>query len=391
MRIRLISASLLCLGWMLACGGGGGGSQPAPPTGSLTLRFGSDSFPVPTPYDQVFVSLEKVDGSPDGTNWVSLGNVQATYNLMALQNGNSAVIASAVKVTPGTYKQFRITWATRTYPNSALSPAYLSQSNTFATQTLSMPTTTIINGLITVPTNGNITAQIMLSGQQAVQARAAPLVTSYTFQATGSVYDLSSSATITGHLEVGTTPLAGAEVFAETLDGTLLASIQRRALSDTSGKYVLEGLPLLPTGSLYFVASQPVIANGAYPAAAALPVNALTAATYTADLAVSAASQSPGSLTLTIAPASTATQATWGEIRQSLSTGVGNSQILIVRSQSVATGLAQDQAGIFGLIPGAPYGLTVQRSTAGATPVMKTGNAFSVLPGGFATQTLTYP
>jgi Domain of unknown function (DUF4382) len=391
MRIRLISVSLLCLGWMLACGGGGGGSQPAPPTGSLTLRFGSDSFPIPTPYDQVFVSLEKVDGSPDGTNWVALGNVQATYNLLVLQNGNSAVIVPAAKVTPGTYKQFRITWAIGTYPSSALSPGYLSQSTTFATQTLSMPTTTIVSGLITVPANGSTTAQIMLSGQQAVQFRAAAQTSGYTFQATGSVYDLSSSATITGHLEFGTTPLAGAEVFAETLDGTLLASIQRRAFTDATGKYILEGLPI-GSGVTYFVASQPVIASGAYPAAAAaLPVIASTATTYTADLAVNAASQSPGSLTLTITPASTASQGTWGELRQSLSTGGGNSQILIVRSQSVATGQAQDQTGIFGLIPGASYGLTVQRSTAGATPVMKTGTAFSVGAGGFATQTLSYP
>jgi hypothetical protein len=387
MRIRLISVSLLCLGWMLSCGGGGGGSQPAPPSGSLTLRFGSDSFPVPTPYDQVFVSLEKVDGSPDGTNWVALGNVQATYNLLALQNGNSVVIVPAAKVTPGTYKQFRITWATRTYPSSALSPGYLSLSNTLTTQTLSMPTTTIVSGLIAVPANGSTTAQIMLSGQQAVQSRATTGATAYTFQATGSVYDLSSSATITGHLEFGTTPLAGAEVFVETLDGTLLASIQRRALSDTSGKYVLEGLP---TGILYFVASQPVIASGAYPAAAALPVNASTATTYTADLAVSAP-VSPGQLQLTITPASTATQATWGEIRQSLNTGGTSSATLIIRSQIAATGVAQDQMGILGLAPALTYGLTVQRSTAGATPVMKTGTAFAVGAGGFQTQALTYP
>ena len=383
MRIRLISVSLLCLGWMLACGGGSGGSQPAPPTGSLTLRFGSDSFPG---YSQAVVSLEKVEGSPDGSNWVPLGNIKATYDLMALQNGNSAVILPATKVTPGTYKQVRITWATVNYQSAINLPSYV-VLNGGSGQVLSMPTTTIVSGLITVPTNGNTTAQIMLSGQQAVQFRAAALASSYTFQATGSVYDLSSSATITGHLEFGTTPLAGAEVFAETLDGTLDASIQRRALSDTSGKYILEGLPM---GGLYFVASQPVIASGVYPAAATLPVNATTATTYTADLTVSAP-QSPGQLQLTITPASTATQATWGEIRQSLNTGGTTSAILIIRSQVALTGVAQDQVGILGLAPGLTYGLTVQRSTAGAAPVMKKGTAFSVAAGGFATQTLSYP
>jgi len=351
----------------------------------LTLRFGSDSFPG---YDQAVVSLEKVEGSPDGSNWVALGNIKATYDLMALQNGNSAVILPATKVTPGTYKQFRITWATQTYPSSAYYPAYVYPTGSAYGQAMSMPTTTIVSGSITVPTNGSTTAQIMLSGQQAVQHRASTGGTSYTFQATGGVYDLGASATITGHLEFGTTPLAGAEVFAETLNGTGLATIQRRAFSDISGNYVLEGLP---TGSLYFVASLPTGTINAYSAAAALPVNALVATAYTANLAFSAP-QSPGSLTLTITPASSSTQGTWGELRQGLSTGSTGSAILIVQSQTVATGLTQDQVGFLGLAPGVYY-VIPQRSTSGAAPVKPTadGATVQVSSGGTAISTQTYP
>jgi hypothetical protein len=382
MRVRLIPASLLCFGLMLACGGGGGTSYSVVPTGSLTLRFGSDSFPG---YDQAVVSLEKVDGSPDGSTWVSLGNVQATVDLMMLQNGNSVVILPATKVNAGTYKQFRITWATQTYPSSAYYPAYVYPSGSTLGQALSMPTTTVVSGVVAVPAGGNTTAQIMLSGQQAIQIRASTNGGTYTFQATGGAYDLGSSATITGHLEYGTTPLTGAEVFAETVDGTGLATIQRRAFSGNSGNYVLEGLA---TGSLYFVASQPAGAINAYPAAA-LPVNASTATTYTANLAF-AAPQSPGSLALTITPPSSTIQETWGELRQALSTGSGSSANLIVRSQTVTTGQYQDQVGFSGLAPGF-YGVTAQRSTSGATPVMKTGTTLQVSSGGLVTPTLSYP
>jgi Domain of unknown function (DUF4382) len=388
MSLRTISAGLLCLGLTMACGGSGMTSYGAVSTGNLTLRFGSDSFPG---YDQAVVSLEKVEGSPDGTHWATLGNVQATYDLMALQNGNSAVILPATKVTPGTYTQFRITWATQTYPLTALSPGYVYPSGSSLSKPMALPTTTTVNGSITVPANGNVTAQIMLSGQQAVQARATTGGTSYTFQATGGVYDLGTSARITGHLESGTTPLAGAEVFAETLDGTLLASVQRRAFSDASGNYVLEGLPS-GSGLTYFVASQPSGTITTYPAAAALPVTALTATTYTADLSFGPA-QTPGSLTITITPPSSPSQGTWVELRQSLSTGGVGTANLIVRSQTVATGLTQDQAGFLGLapVPGL-YGVTAQRSSSGATPVMKTGTAVQVSAGGATTPApLTYP
>ncbi len=384
MRCSPILAALLSVGLTLACGGGGGGTSWGPaPTGNFTLRLGSDSFPG---YDQAVVSLEKVEGSPDGSTWVALGNVQGTYDLMALQNGHSAAILSAAKVTPGTYKQFRITWATQTYPLTALSPGYVYPSGSALSKPMSLPTTTVVNGPVTVVANGNTTAQIMLSGQQAVQSRAGG---TYTFQATGSVYDLSASAIITGHLAYGTTPLAGAEVFAETVDGTGLATLQRRAFSDTSGYYVLEGLPA-GSGSLYFVASLPTGSFSTYPAAAALPVSASTATTYTANLTFSAP-QSPGSLTLTITPASNSTQSTWGELRQSLSTGGTGSQMLIVQSQVVATGLNQDQAGFLGLAPGL-YGVTAQRSTSGAAPVMKTGTTVPVSTGSTtAPPPLTYP
>jgi hypothetical protein len=379
MRLRSILASLFSLGLTLACGGGGGSSRAVTPTGTLTIRFGTDSFPG---YSQAVVSLEKVEATTDGATWIPLGTVKATFDLMALQNGHSTGILPATTVPAATYTQFRITWATVNYQSAINMPAYVWPTGGTG-QVLSMPVTTVVNGSVAVPANGSTTAQLFLSGQQAVQTRAGVATT---FQATGRAINLAASARITGHLGAGSTPLAGVEVFAETVDGLGVASIQRRAFTDAAGNYALEGLAM---GSLYFVAAQPAGQITSYAAMATASVNATAASTYTADLAFSDP-QTPGSLNLTITPASTAAQGTWGELRQVVATGGVGSQNLIVRSQTVATGLAQDQVGFLGLAPGT-YGVTAQRSLSGAAPTMNVGTTKVVDPGATANAFLTFP
>lgn len=381
MRFRPFLTALFALVLLAACGGGGSYSASATPMGTLTLRLGADSFPG---YSQAVVSVLKVEGSLNGAVWVALGDVRATVDLMALQNGHSAVILPATTVPAGTYDQFRLTWSTVNYQSSINLAAYVIPTGG-AGQPLVMPTTTTLGSAVVVAANGSTTAQLMLNGHQAVQVRAGG-ATPYTFQATGRAYDLSASTRITGRLASGSTPLAGVEVYAETLDGSGLATVQRRAFSDGSGNYVLEGLP---TGSLYFVTALPAGSVTTYAAAAAAPVNALTATTYTADLAFGAP-VTPGSLTLTITPASTTTQGTWGELRQTVATGSSGAQVLIVRSQSGATGLSQDLVGFLGLAPGT-YGVTAQRSTSGGTPVLHSGAQVLVSSGGTATLSLSYP
>lgn len=379
MHARPILAALVSLGLTLACGGGDSSHTTPAPVGNLAIRLGADSFPG---YSQAVVSLEKVEATTDGANWVLLGSVRATVDLMALQNGHSAVILPATAVRPATYTQFRITWATVNYQSQINLPAYVVPSGG-AGLPLAMPATTTVPGPVSVAANGSVTAQIMISGQQAVQLRAPG---TYAFQATGRALDLAASAAITGHAGDGATPLAGVEVFAETVDGTGLATVQRRAFTDASGDFTLEGLPM---GALYFVAAQPAGASSAYAAAASTPVNATAATTYAADLAFSAP-QAPGSLTLTLTPASTSTQGTWGELRQALPTGTAGSQILIVRSQTVATGLTQDQTNFLGLAPGI-YGVTAQRSSSGGAPVLATGSQVQVSAGATATPSISFP
>jgi len=371
--------SLVFLAVLLACGGGG--SSAPPPTGRLTLRLGSDSFPG---YVEAFVSIEKVEASMDGTHWTTLGTVQASYDLLALQSGHSAQLVSSVEVTAGTYTQFRLTWATVNYFRGQYQPAFVSFPKDIGIP-LNMPPsmTTVVTGSINVPANGIATAQLMFSGQQAVQQRTA---TGYAFQATGTVHDLNLSARITGHLADPAGPLKGVEVFAETADGLGVTSIQRRAFTDASGNYVLEGLP---TGSVYFVAAQPSVTASVYAAAAATSVDARSATSYTADMAFSTP-MAPGSMTITITPASLPNQGTWVELRQMLVTGPSEAQMLIVRSQPVVISATQDQAGLTGLAPGS-YGVTAQRSSSGGPATMKKGNTIMVDAIAPATTTLTFP
>ncbi len=378
MRFPLALGCIATLNLILACGGGGSSS---PPPGNLTLRLGSDSIPG---YTSAVVSLREVDASGDGNLWVNLGAAPATYDLMALQNGNSVALVSGVSVGSGTYKFFRFTWDTVNHANPINLPAYAVDS-LGGQHALAMPTSpTVVTGAVTLLPNGSATAQVMFSGNQAIQVRPGATGPVTTFQATGQAFDLGQCATITGNLGAG--GLNGAEAFAETVNGALVATIQRRVFTGSSGNYTLEALP---TGSIYFVVSQPAGTTSAYAAAASAGVDCASAISYgPVDLAF-ASPQSPGALALAITPPSAATVGTWGELRQSVATGTAGFQALIVRSQTVATGAAQDVASFAGLFPG-NYGCTAQRSTAGAAPVMAVGTQIPVLAGATANGSITY-
>jgi hypothetical protein len=236
-------------------------------------------------------------------------------------------------------------------------------------------------------TSAGTTVLLMLSGQQAVQSRPSGLYL-YSFQATGTAYDQAATARLTGHLadSTSTTALTGVEVYAETVDIHGVATIQRRAFTDTSGKYVMEGLP---TGGQYYVVAQPGYTNSSYQAVASAAVSVAAATTSTADLAYSIP-QSPASfLHLIVTPPSTLTQCTWGELRQPLPTGGVGSKSLIVRSQTLDAAQSQDDTYIYGLFPGT-YDVAAQRSTAGATPV-KVASTVTVSSGSYSTATLIYP
>lgn len=386
MQFHKASGPLLALGLLFSCGGSGLGGPKAPAAGTLSLTLGADSIPG---FSQVVVSVEKVEWTADGTNWKPLGAVKASYDLAALQNGKGAagVLLSSVSLSPVTIRQFRITWATSHYPVDSHVAAYAVPTGG-TDLPLTMPLTTEVTGPVVVPSNGVVQAQIMLSGEQAVQGRVStsqPL----SFQATGQAFDLAATARVTGHLGLGAANLAGVEVYAETISGTV-ASVQRRSVTDANGNYALEALPV---GSLYYVVAQPTIGATAYKAKASAAINADKAMGYTADL-VFDTPLATGTLALAITPASMAKEGTWVELRQTLPTGP-DFQTFIVRSLTVNSGSTQDQVSFPGLatssITPSTYNVRILRSVAGAAPVVKDGAVQQVMAGATTNYSLTYP
>jgi len=383
-RVTVLSTVLATL---LGCGGGGG-SQPVP-TGTLTVRFGSDSFPG---FQQVVLSMAKLEASTDGSHWTTLttspttsnpdGAVQATVDLMAIQGGASQVLTTST-LGAGTYEQFRVTWGRVNYASAIQQPAYVVPTGGYG-QLLSVPATTTFLGTVTVASGGNATVQLMVNGNQAVLTTP---VYPYIFNATGTASDLGASGFITGKLTGWTTAMQGTEVYAETVTGVGLASIQRRALVGPQGTFTLEGLPM---GNSYFVVTQPTAGTTACPAVAMGPVTAAQVMAQAMVPLVVGTAVPAGTVELAITPPSSSSQGTWGELRQGVATGAGGTQNLIVRSQTATTVATQDQVLFQGVTPGF-YGLTAQRSTSGGAPNINVGTTSTLTAGANPPVALTYP
>ena len=364
---------------LLACGGGGGGATIA--NGTLSLKLGSDST---SSYSKVYASLQKVEYKSSNTStWSTLAEVETTYDLLALQNGNSATLASATSLKPGTYS-FRLTWAGENYAYPSKYPGFLQRADNSTEYRMTLPTTTSVSGTVDVAEGSLTTAEILFSGNQIAQKHAS-LSVPYTFQATAQVLDLANCARILGQATSGSTPLEGAEVFAETVDGSGLATVQRRALTDSNGQFVMEGLPI---GKIYYLASQPGTATLAYGAVSTSPITASSATDFSANLSFTS-SMAPGSLDVSVTPISTSSQGTWVELRETLATATGVYKTLVVRSQTVDTETAKDTTSFTGLLP-STYGIMVQRSTSGGDASASTGSEELVETGATTTAVVAY-
>jgi hypothetical protein len=133
-----------------------------------------------------------------------------------------------VSVDSGTYRYFRITWDIVNHLNRIYSPAYVTDTQGVQNP-LAMPAsmTTVVTGSVAVPPNGSATAQIMVSGTQAIQVRPVAGVATYAFQAVGQAVDPGGCARITGSLSPG---LPGVEVGRDdAADGVRLAGKRPRA------------------------------------------------------------------------------------------------------------------------------------------------------------------
>ncbi|HTL99317.1 MAG TPA: DUF4382 domain-containing protein [Holophagaceae bacterium] len=363
----LLSSPLLLV---LAAGGGGGGGVPQPaPTGYVTLDLGADSTP---DWSQVVMGIKEVDVSADGTHWAVLSQPAKTFDLLQVQNGGIINLANNAPLAAGTY-QVRITWATINYANQVLQPAYVYPVGSASGLVLSMPVTTQLGGTLTVQEGATTSELLMLDTASAVQSFTG---TGVLFQPSPQVFGV-TSASVSGHIVDGSAhAIAGTEVFAEVVDGTGTPQVMRRAITNASGAYRMDGLPASfgGTQASYFLVAMPAAsASTAYPAGGVGPVQPQAGQSLDAgSLAFSASPISTGQIGLTLTPKTPSGQGTFADLRQTLTIGAG-SYFLIVRGDAAVTGSGSDTY-TFAALPSLSYGVNATRFIPGG---QVTGSASS--------------
>ena len=381
LKFGVIAAPLL----LLACTageyqGGGIGTNSGIP---LTLVLGADSTP---DWSQVVLGVKEVDISVDGTNWQTLSTPQKTFDLQNVQNGGEINLATNVPVQSGVYK-VRIVWATTNYSNGALQAAYVYPVGSPTGSTLTMPVSTVAENTITVSGSHAIQMLLMLDTASAIQPFTGPSA-KIAFQPSPQLFDATSCSLSGSITDSGSHPIQGTEVFAETIDGSGNPQVVRRAITDATGVYLMDGLDT-SAGESYFIVAMPAASS-----TTAYPPEALGAFTPTAGQAVNAGAMafsaspvSTGGIALTLTPQTPSGQGTFANLQQFILIG-GVSYPLIIRADAVTTGTSSDTYTFTGL-PASTFGVSATRFVPGGA-VTASGAASSVTVTGGATSPVSF-
>lgn len=341
----------LGLAFLTACGGSSG-------SGSGTMNVHLVDGPI-TGYQEVNVHIQSVEISGNG-GWTILGTPDKTYDLLSLTGGVSEMLASGATLPAGHYQQMRLVLGTGNTVKLA--------DGTVQPLTVPSGLQTGVKLIVSFDVAAGTTKDVWIDFDaahsiQVVQAGASsqyllrPTIWAYDKVATGSISGtLTDAATSTG--------LAGAVVYAETLDGAGNARIARSTITDATGAYTLD---LLPVGATYYVVSQPVLggttpkaydakASDGFALSGATPVFTYDAA-FTADAATGGVS---GGLT----PLATSSQSDAVNLLQPLATGSG-SFTFIVDSTMATVGASAETYG-FATVPAGLYSVQAVRTTLNA-------------------------
>ncbi|HJU84622.1 MAG TPA: DUF4382 domain-containing protein, partial [Holophagaceae bacterium] len=247
----LIAAS--ALGLFLGCGssGSGGGS------GSMNVHLVDGPI---NGYTAINLNIQKLEiNGPDG--WVTLSTPNKTVNLLSLTGGVSETLAAGVSLPVGHYGQMRLV---------------LGSGNTVTLSDGSTVDLTTPSGMqsgiklvVSFDVQAGTTEDVFIDFDAAhsIQVVQTGASNKYILRPTLWAFDQVVTGSISGTLtdSVSGSALAGATVYAETLDGSGNPAIARTVVTDASGHYTLD---LLPVGGTYFVVSQPLVGGAAYDAQA---------------------------------------------------------------------------------------------------------------------------
>lgn len=345
-------ASGLALGLLLGCGGSSGSSN-----GSMSVRITDGPI---SGFQEINVNIQKVEISSGG-GWITLGSPNQTYNLLALTGGLSQTLAAGATLPAGHYSQMRLV---------------LGAGNTVKLADGSVHPLTVPSGLQTgiklivsfdVAAGTTEDVWIDFDAAHSIQLVSAGASNQYILRPTVRAFDKVATGSISGTFTDGASsaPLAGAMVYAETLDGAGNPLVVRSTVTDASGHYTLD---LLPVGGSYFVVSQPKTGTGtltAYDAKAsdALAISATSPlqsfnASFTVDASV-------GGIGGGVTPVATADQTDAVSLMQSLATPSGPSHTFIVDATMATVGTSSESYA-FASVPVGSYSVQGARTTLNA-------------------------
>jgi hypothetical protein len=338
---------------LLACGGSSSNGGAAT-TGAMTVHLVDGPI---SGYQEINLNIQTVEISSGG-GWITLGTPNKTINLLNLVGGVDETLAAGATLPAGHYGQMRLV---------------LGAGSTVKLADGSIQPLTVPSGLqsgvklvVSFDVAAGTTKDVWIDFDaahsiQVVQAGASgrymlrPTVWAFDKLVTGSIHGvLTDAGTSTG--------IAGATVYAETFDGSGNPVLSRSTVTDATGAYTLD---LLPVGATYFVVSQPVLGTTtpkAYDAKASDGFS-LTAMTpvFTYNAAFTADAQT-GGLSGGLTPVATSSQSDQVNLLQSLATPASGTHSFIVQTTMAVMGTSTETYG-FATVPAGTYGVVALRST----------------------------
>ncbi|HET6330023.1 MAG TPA: DUF4382 domain-containing protein [Holophagaceae bacterium] len=337
---------------LLACGGSGSSSSGG--SGSMNVHLVDGPI---AGYQHINVDIQQVQiNGPNG--WMTLSSPNQTYDLLSLTNGLSATLAKGATLPAGHYEQMRLV---------------LGSGNTVVlssgtTQPLTTPSA-LQSGLkliVSFDVAAGTTADVFIDFDAAhsIQITQTGASNKYILRPTIRAFDKTATGSVSGKLTDGSnTAIAGAQVYAETLDGSGSPTIVRSAITASDGTYTLD---LLPLGGTYFAVSQPITATASYNALASAGFAISSASpTFTWNASFTQA-LSTGTVGGSYATAATADQSDTVDLIQTLPEGGTAASAKFAIHSQIATVTSTGETYKFTSVPTGDYSVRSTRTTLNA-------------------------
>lgn len=341
--LAFLSSGLLVLALLGSC------RETTSGDGSMSVRLVDGPI---NGFQEVNVTIQKVEISSGG-GWVTLGTPNQTYNLLSLTGGLSATLASGATLSPGHYNQMRLVLGSGNTVKLA--------DGTVAALTVPSGLQTGIKLIVSFDVAAGTTKDVWIDFDAAhsIQLTSAGASSQYILRPTVRAYDKVATGSVSGALTnaSGGAGLAGAMVFAETLDGSGTPAIVRTAVTDPSGAYTLD---LLPVGSTYYVVSMPRVGSTAFDPKASGALNLTTASPVLTYSAAFTANASTGGVSGALTPVAGSTQSDTVNLSRSLAS---QTFIMDTTMASIDSGITSNEIYAFANVPIGSYAVQAVRTT----------------------------